>query len=167
MPVVAVNSINWARILGQIVYYFAAASASRAPMRPGLRGATGNFGNVYAAVAARRLGLPIRQLVVGSNRNDIVTRFFATGRMQCETVVPTLSPSMDIQISSNFERYLFDLYQGDATQVVAQLGASGKTDNSQSTIICGRKPAPCSTPIPSTTSRRWRPCGKFMRRPGS
>jgi threonine synthase len=120
----AVNSINWARILAQIVYYFAAGVALGAPAR-GLAFAvpTGNFGNVYAAVAARRLGLPIREIVIGSNRNDILTRFFATGRMQSEAVVPTLSPSMDIQISSNFERYLFDLHQGDAARVTAQLSA--------------------------------------------
>jgi len=120
----AVNSINWARILGQIVYYFAAGIGLGAPEREiAFAVPTGNFGNVYAAVAARRLGLPIKELVVGSNRNDILTRFFATGRMQSEAVVPTLSPSMDIQISSNFERYLFDLHKGDASLVVAQLGA--------------------------------------------
>lgn len=120
----AVNSINWARILGQIVYYFAAGVALGAPER-GLAFAvpTGNFGNVYAAIGARHLGLPIRQLVIGSNRNDILTRFFATGRMTSEGVVPTLSPSMDIQISSNFERYLFDLQKGDAAQVAARMGA--------------------------------------------
>jgi threonine synthase len=120
----AVNSINWARILGQVVYYFAAGVALGAPERElAFAVPTGNFGNVYAAVAARHIGLPIRQLVVGSNRNDILTRFFATGRMQSEGVVPTLSPSMDIQISSNFERYLFDLLKGDAAQVTALLGA--------------------------------------------
>ncbi len=126
----AVNSINWARILGQIVYYFAAGIALGAPDR-GLAFAvpTGNFGNVYAAVGARHLGLPIRQLVIGSNRNDILTRFFATGRMTSEGVVPTLSPSMDIQISSNFERYLFDLQKGDAGSVAARMGAFRQSGN--------------------------------------
>jgi threonine synthase len=120
----AVNSINWARILGQIVYYFAAGIALGAPERDlAFAVPTGNFGNVYAAVAARRVGLPVRELVVGSNRNDILTRFFTTGRMQSEAVVPTLSPSMDIQISSNFERYLFDLHKGDANLVAAQLAS--------------------------------------------
>jgi threonine synthase len=120
----AVNSINWARILGQIVYYFASGIALGAPERDlAFAVPTGNFGNVYAAVAARRIGLPVRELVIGSNRNDILTRFFSTGRMQAEEVVPTLSPSMDIQISSNFERYLFDLHKGDANLVVAQLAA--------------------------------------------
>lgn len=118
----AVNSINWARILGQIVYYFAAGLALGAPARElGFTVPTGNFGNVYAGIAARKLGLPIRQLVVGSNRNDILTRFFASGRMQSEAVMPSLSPSMDIQISSNFERYLFDLNHGDAARTEAQL----------------------------------------------
>ncbi|MTJ83919.1 MAG: threonine synthase [Telmatospirillum sp.] len=114
----AVNSINWARIMAQIVYYFAAATALGAPHRPlAFAVPTGNFGNVYAAFAARRMGLPISQLVVGSNSNDILTRFFDSGRMSIGTVVPTLSPSMDIQVSSNFERYLFDLFGEDGARV--------------------------------------------------
>ncbi len=119
MHLSAVNSINWARIMAQIVYYFAAATALGAPHR-GVSFAvpTGNFGNVYAAFAARRMGLPIRQLVVGSNSNDILTRFFETGTMSKTAVVPTLSPSMDIQVSSNFERYLFDLFGEDGARVV-------------------------------------------------
>ncbi|HRC26738.1 MAG TPA: threonine synthase [Alphaproteobacteria bacterium] len=105
----AVNSINWARIAAQIVYYFAAALSLGAPARP-VRFAvpTGNFGNVYAAWCAKTMGLPVEGLVIGTNRNDILTRFFETGEMRPETVTPTLSPSMDIQISSNFERYLFE-----------------------------------------------------------
>lgn len=115
----AVNSINWARIMAQIVYYMAAGMALGAPHRPvSFAVPTGNFGNVYAAFAARRMGLPISQLVVGSNSNDILTRFFETGTMSKAAVVPTLSPSMDIQISSNFERYLFDLFCGDGARVV-------------------------------------------------
>ncbi|PKU23987.1 threonine synthase [Telmatospirillum siberiense] len=115
----AVNSINWARIMAQIVYYFAAGTALGAPHRPiSFAVPTGNFGNVYAAFAARRMGLPIRQLVVGSNSNDILTRFFESGVMSKNKVVPTLSPSMDIQVSSNFERYLFDLFGEDAARVV-------------------------------------------------
>lgn len=114
----AVNSINWARIMAQIVYYFAAGTALGAPHR-GVSFAvpTGNFGNVYAGFAARRMGLPIRQLVVGSNANDILTRFFESGEMSKAGVVPTLSPSMDIQVSSNFERYLFDLFGEDGARV--------------------------------------------------
>jgi threonine synthase len=118
MSLSAVNSINWARIMGQIVYYMAAGTALGAPWHDvAFAVPTGNFGNVYAAYAARRMGLPISQLVVGSNSNDILTRFFETGEMSLGKVVPTLSPSMDIQVSSNFERYLFDLFAGDAARV--------------------------------------------------
>ena len=95
----AVNSINWARIMAQIVYYFAAAVALGAPGRkPTFAVPTGNFGNVYAAYAARRMGLGVKGLVIGSNRNDILSRFFHTGVLETRPVEPTLSPSMDIQI---------------------------------------------------------------------
>jgi threonine synthase len=114
----AVNSINWARIMAQIVYYFAAGTALGAPHRPvSFAVPTGNFGNVYAGFAARRMGLPVSQFVVGSNANDILTRFFESGAMSMEGVVPTLSPSMDIQVSSNFERYLFDVFGEDSARV--------------------------------------------------
>ena len=114
----AVNSINWARIMAQIVYYFAAGTALGAPHRPvSFAVPTGNFGNVYAGFAARRMGLPISQFVVGSNANDILTRFFESGAMSMNGVVPTLSPSMDIQVSSNFERYLFDVFGEDSARV--------------------------------------------------
>ena len=120
----AVNSINWARIMAQIVYYVAAATALGCPSRPvSFAVPTGNFGNVYAGLAARRMGLPISQFVVGSNANDILTRFFATGSMSVDGVVPTLSPSMDIQVSSNFERYLFDLFDEDGSEVVRVMEA--------------------------------------------
>ena len=112
----AVNSINWARIMAQIVYYVGAAVALGAPDRPvAFSVPTGNFGNIYAAYGARAMGLPIERLVVGSNSNDILTRFFQSGVMATAGVTPTLSPSMDIQISSNFERLLFDLHQRDST----------------------------------------------------
>ena len=107
-----VNSINMIRILAQIVYYFFAASRMTSP--PSFVVPTGNFGDVYAGYAAMQCGLPIARLVVASNSNDILTRFFATGRMTPEPVQGTLSPSMDIQISSNFERLLFDLCGQDA-----------------------------------------------------
>ena len=111
----AVNSINWARIMAQIVYYATAALSLGAPDRPvGFTVPSGNFGNIFAAYAARRMGLPIERLVVGSNRNDILTRFFETGSMTMGTVEPSLSPSMDIQVSSNFERLLFELFDRDA-----------------------------------------------------
>ena len=105
----AVNSINWARVMVQIVYYFAAAVYLGAPGRP-VRFAvpTGNFGNVFAGYVAMQMGLPVERLIIASNRNDILTRFFENGAMQRETVTPSLSPSMDIQVSSNFERLLFE-----------------------------------------------------------
>lgn len=114
----AVNSINWARIVAQVAYYVHAARALGAPDgRIGFSVPTGNFGNVFAGYVAAMLGVPIRRLLVGSNRNDILTRFFATGTMEVGPVFPTLSPSMDIQVSSNFERLLFDLYDRDGAAV--------------------------------------------------
>ncbi|MCW5737068.1 MAG: threonine synthase [Enhydrobacter sp.] len=110
----AVNSINFARVMAQIVYYFWAALRLGAPERPvAFAVPTGNFGNVYAGYAAKQMGLPIHHFVIGSNTNDILPRFFETGAMTMSAVVPTYSPSMDIQISSNFERLLFDLYGRD------------------------------------------------------
>jgi threonine synthase len=130
MGLSAVNSINWARIMAQIVYYFTAAVALGAPDRKiAFTVPTGNFGNVYAAYGARAMGLPIEKLVVGSNSNDILARFFASGTMAAAPVVPTFSPSMDIQISSNFERLLFDLLDCDGDAVTAALNrfrAEGK-----------------------------------------
>jgi threonine synthase len=114
----AVNSINWARIAAQTVYYVAAAVALGAPERPiSFCVPTGNFGNVYAGHIARGMGLPIRRLVIGTNRNDILTRYFASGRMALAAVEPSLSPSMDIQVSSNFERLLFELKGFDGAAV--------------------------------------------------
>jgi len=117
----AVNSINWVRIMAQIVYYVAAATALGAtPARPvSFAVPTGNFGNVFAASAARRIGLPVHKLAIGTNRNDIITRFFESGTMSVGAVAPSLSPSMDIQVSSNFERYLFELLGEDAKSVTA------------------------------------------------
>jgi threonine synthase len=106
----AVNSINWARIAAQTVYYFAAGAALGAPARPiSFSVPTGNFGNVYAGHVAGRMGLPIERLVIGTNRNDILARYISTGEMAIAPVEPSLSPSMDIQVSSNFERLLFEL----------------------------------------------------------
>ena len=118
----AVNSINWARIVAQVVYYAWAGVALGAPDRAlGFSVPTGNFGNILAGSVARRMGLPIDRLVVGSNRNDILTRFLETGTMSQEAVVPTLSPSMDIQVSSNFERLLFEVHGRDAAAVRAAM----------------------------------------------
>ena len=114
----AVNSINWARIMAQTVYYFAAALALGAPARGiAFSVPTGNFGNVFAGYAAARMGLPISQLVVATNRNDILARFFESGEMTARPVEPSLSPSMDIQVSSNFERLLFDMMGRDGGRV--------------------------------------------------
>jgi threonine synthase len=132
MSLSAVNSINWARIMAQIVYYVQAAAALGAPARDvAFVVPTGNFGNVFAGYAARAMGLPIAKLAVASNANDILTRFFATGAMTAAGVSPTLSPSMDIQISSNFERYLFDLLGRDGRATAGCLDrfrASGAFD---------------------------------------
>jgi threonine synthase len=110
----AVNSINFARVMAQIVYYFWAALKLGAPDRPvAFTVPSGNFGNVYAGYAARQMGLPVSHFVIATNTNDILARFFDSGAMTTSEVVPTFSPSMDIQISSNFERLLFDLYGRD------------------------------------------------------
>ncbi|BBK45139.1 threonine synthase [Allostella vacuolata] len=110
----AVNSINWARIAAQVAYYVWAAVALGAPARSiSFAVPTGNFGNVFAAHAARHMGLPIHSLAIGTNRNDILTRFLETGSLSIGTVEPSLSPSMDIQVSSNFERLLFELFDRD------------------------------------------------------
>ncbi|HEY5597390.1 MAG TPA: threonine synthase [Kiloniellales bacterium] len=128
MALSAVNSINWARIAVQIAYYFSAAVALGAPERAvAFAVPTGNFGNAYAGYAAARMGLPVAKLIVASNRNDILTRFFETGTLSTAAVQPTLSPSMDIQISSNFERLLYDLYDGDARAVAAAMAEFRKT----------------------------------------
>jgi len=114
----AVNSINWARIMAQVVYYAWAALKLGAPHRAvAFSVPTGNFGNVFAGYVAKQMGLPIAKFAVGSNRNDILTRYFETGSMTATEVMPTLSPSMDIQISSNFERLLFAATKNDAAAV--------------------------------------------------
>ena len=111
----AVNSINWARVAAQIPYYAAAALALGAPDREvSFAVPTGNFGNVLAAWAVRQMGLPVARLCIGANRNDILSRFLSANDMSMREVVPSLSPSMDIQVSSNFERLLFELLGRDA-----------------------------------------------------
>ncbi len=114
----AVNSINWARIMAQIVYYFRAALALGAPDREvSFAVPTGNFGNIFAGYVAKRMGLPIKKLILGSNENDILPRFLETGVMEKRAVKPSISPSMDIQVSSNFERLLFEMLDRDAAAV--------------------------------------------------
>jgi threonine synthase len=115
-----VNSINWARIVAQTVYYFTAAVALGAPHRKvAFTVPTGNFGDVYAGYVAARMGLPVDRLVVATNVNDILARTFASGEYALRDVVATSSPSMDIQVSSNFERLLFEAYGRDAGQTAA------------------------------------------------
>ncbi|HEX4298476.1 MAG TPA: threonine synthase, partial [Devosia sp.] len=110
-----VNSINWGRIVAQIVYYFTAAVSLGAPHRPvSFVVPTGNFGDIFAGYAARRMGLPIANLVIATNSNDILARTLETGIYETGAVVPTISPSMDIQVSSNFERLLFEALGRDA-----------------------------------------------------
>lgn len=124
----AVNSINWARIMAQIVYYVVAAVRLGAPERAvSFSVPTGNFGNVYAAHVVRHMGLPIAELVIGSNRNDILTRFINDGAMTIGAVEPSLAPSMDIQVSSNFERLYYELKQGDAASLTAAMTAFRRT----------------------------------------
>jgi len=120
----AVNSINWARIMGQVVYYFWAALKLDAPQaKVNFAVPTGNFGNVFAGYVAKQMGLPIGQIVVGSNANDILIRFLETGCMKSKAVVETSSPSMDIQISSNFERFMFELLDRDPKALVSLMDA--------------------------------------------
>ena len=116
-----VNSINWARVLAQVVYYFTAAVSLGAPAREiDFTVPTGNFGDIFAGFVAREMGLPIRHLVIATNQNDILHRCLTTGRYEMDGVTPSISPSMDIQISSNFERALFWAYGRDG-RAVAQL----------------------------------------------
>jgi len=124
MRLAGVNSINWARVLAQVVYYFAAATALGAPHRNvSFTVPTGNFGDIFAGYIARKMGLPIDRLVIATNQNDILHRTLVTGAYTRETVVPSISPSMDIQVSSNFERALFDAYGRDGRAVAAQMEA--------------------------------------------
>jgi threonine synthase len=127
MQLSGVNSINWARILAQIVYYFVAAVALGAPERPiSFAVPTGNFGDIIAGYYAKRMGLPIERLIIATNENDILVRTLASGRYAPTEVKATQSPSMDIQVSSNFERLLFEASGHDPKEVVAEMSALAK-----------------------------------------
>ncbi|RUN77091.1 threonine synthase [Sphingomonas sp. TF3] len=118
----AVNSINWARLMAQVVYYFYAAVRLGAPERPvAFSVPTGNFGDVFAGYVAAKMGLPVAKLIVATNVNDILHRALSAGDYSQGTVVPTPSPSMDIQVSSNFERLLFDLGGRDGAALAEQM----------------------------------------------
>ncbi|MFA7587627.1 MAG: threonine synthase, partial [Novosphingobium sp.] len=118
----AVNSINWARLMAQVVYYFAAGLQLGAPHRPvAFSVPTGNFGDVFAGYVAAQMGLPVARLIVATNINDILHRALTTGDYSAGTVTPTAAPSMDIQVSSNFERLLFDLGGRDGLALADQM----------------------------------------------
>lgn len=115
-----VNSINWARVLAQVVYYFTSAVSLGAPHRKiSFTVPTGNFGDIFAGFIAKKMGLPIDQLVVATNQNDILHRCLTTGAYVTDEVTPSISPSMDIQVSSNFERALFYAYDQDGVAVAS------------------------------------------------
>ena len=123
-----VNSINWARLMPQIVYYLTAAIQLGGPQRPvSFSVPTGNFGDIYAGYAAHQMGLPIERLVIASNQNDILTRVMRTGEHALGPVAQTLAPSMDIQISSNFERLLFDMLGRDGAAVAGLMDDLAQT----------------------------------------
>ncbi|WP_420408597.1 threonine synthase [Hoeflea sp.] len=138
-----VNSINWARIMAQIVYYFSAAVSLGAPDRKvSFTVPTGNFGDIFAGYCAKRMGLPVDKLVVATNENDILARTMRTGRYEMRGVTATTSPSMDIQISSNFERLLFDACDRDAgavRQAMSGLKQSGAFDIAPEALKAIRK----------------------------
>jgi threonine synthase len=138
-----VNSINWARVVAQIVYYFTSAVALGAPSRPvDFTVPTGNFGDIFAGFAAKRMGLPIRRLRIATNVNDILARTLKTGIYEVREVHATASPSMDIQISSNFERLLFEASKRDAASVrrlMEQLKQSGRFVLADATLAAIRE----------------------------
>lgn len=133
-----VNSINWARVLAQVVYFFTSAVSLGAPHRKvSFTVPTGNFGDIFAAYVARRMGLPIDRLIIATNQNDILHRTLQSGSYTKEGVTPSISPSMDIQVSSNFERALFDVYDREGAavaQLMDELGASGEFKLSQGAL---------------------------------
>lgn len=140
---VAVNSINWARIMAQIVYYFHAALQLGAPARSvAFSVPTGNFGDIFAGYLARNMGLPVSQLVVATNRNDILHRFMSGNQYFKETLHASLSPSMDIMVSSNFERLLFDLHGRNGValaELMSTFKATGKLSVGEDRWVEARK----------------------------
>jgi threonine synthase len=126
----AVNSINWARVLAQVVYYFYAwgrVSAGEIGEAVAFSVPTGNFGDIFAGYVAKRMGLPVRRLILATNRNDILTRFVNTGVYEVGDVYSTITPSMDIQLASNFERYLYFLLDQDPAAVRSLMEQMART----------------------------------------
>lgn len=154
-----VNSINWARVLAQVVYYFSSALSLGAPHRAvSFTVPTGNFGDIFAGYIARQMGLPIEKLVIATNQNDILDRAMRSGDYRMDGVKPSISPSMDIQVSSNFERVLFDAYGRDGAAITALMGelkagsfhiSQGALDMLRATFASGR----CSEEETSATIR--------------
>jgi len=148
----AVNSINWARLMAQVVYYFAAALQLGAPARKvAFSVPTGNFGDVFAGYVAAQMGLPIERLIVATNVNDILHRALSTGDYSQGTVTATAAPSMDIQVSSNFERLLFDVGGRDGQALAAQMAGFEATKAMQ--LTSAKAPPPCfhrAAPMPMT-----------------
>jgi threonine synthase len=123
----AVNSVNWARVLAQIVYY--GYASLKAPAAAQFSVPTGNFGNVFAAYLAQRMGFPIDKLIIATNENDILARFFATGEYALGQVHQTVSPAMDIQVASNFERFLYYYFDEDSERLngfMSDFAATGR-----------------------------------------
>ena len=162
-----VNSINWARIVAQVVYYFTAAATLGAPHRKvAFTVPTGNFGDVFAGYVAQRMGLPIDRLVIATNVNDILARTLATGTYDVREVVATSSPSMDIQVSSNFERLLFEATGRDAGAGPRHDGLA-RAIGALLAVVGGARAASahCSTPIAPTRTRPRRPSAPPCARP--
>jgi threonine synthase len=157
----AVNSINWARLMAQVVYYFAAGIQLGAPeRRAAFSVPTGNFGDVFAGYAAQRMGLPIERLVVATNVNDILHRALAQGDYSHREVTPTAAPSMDIQVSSNFERLLFDAGGREGTALAEQMAAFEQTGamrltNAQREGMAGLFTSVRADPSDMTAAMRW------------
>ncbi len=166
----AVNSINWARLMAQVVYYFAAALQLGAPQRKvAFAVPTGNFGDVFAGHVAARMGLPVERLIVATNVNDILHRALSAGDYSCGTVTPTAAPSMDIQVSSNFERLLFDCGGRDGAALAEQMRGfetskamrltEGQRTSAGETITSARADA---AEMAHAMSWAWERCGELI-----
>jgi len=166
----AVNSINWARLMAQVVYYFAAALQLGAPRRKvAFAVPTGNFGDVFAGHVAARMGLPVERLIVATNVNDILHRALSAGDYSCGTVTPTAAPSMDIQVSSNFERLLFDCGGRDGVALAEQMRGfetskamrltEGQRTSAGETITSARADA---AEMSHAMSWAWEHCGELI-----
>ncbi len=155
----AVNSINWARLMAQVVYYFAAALQLGAPQRKvAFAVPTGNFGDVFAGYVAAQMGLPIERLIVATNVNDILHRALSTATIRPGRSRPTAAPSMDIQVSSNFERLLFDCGGRDGAALAEQMrgfeATQGDAPAPMPSAKARRRCSPAPAPMPTTWRRR-------------